>query len=274
MSLKVKKSATGGAGGEGTQNPNLKKTASGAAGDAGEGNGGGDEGDGGEGDESGDEQDDEQEEPRGKKIDLANHRRALDDLNKIKRENAKLRQEAKERGDNELKAQNRWKELAEERERERDEANERAEKIQNAFVNERKYSAVKTEAMAKGLLPSAIDDLESADLDLVDVETTSKGKINVLGVSEQVQKIMKTKPHWFGQGAGKGKGSTNVNSRNPGVNGDTGGGDGASVTMDQLRALEKQARKSGSTEDKAKYHQAANRYRLSNTRRTNRDALR
>lgn len=266
MSVNVKKGATGGAGGEGNQNsdPKLK------AGGAGEGDGAG--GDGGEGDGDGagdgDAGGESDPRPRSKSVAWEDHKRALDDMNKFKRELQKERDAQKAQRTKDLEAQNRYKELYEAATKERDEAQTEAKRIRESFVNERKYSAVKTAAVAAGLRQEALDDLEATELDLVEVETTSKGRLNVLGVNEQIKKLQQAKPHWFG-----GKKAPNVNSGNPKVNGGGDAGDGAGITMDQVRALEKKAR-TGTTADKQAYHDAVIRFRNTHGRRLDRGAIR
>ena len=260
MSVTVKNGATGGAGGEGGQTQNDPKL---NAGGAGEGGGDSGDGEGGSGDGEGGEP-----KPRSKSVAWEDHKRAIDDMNKFKKKAQDLEARIKSGETDKLKEQNRWKELYEQAQQRAEQAEEKANKIQDSFVNERKYGAVKQAALAAGLRPEAVDDLEAIDLDLVEVETTSKGKLNVLGVTEQISKLQKAKPHWFG-----GKAAPKVNSGNPRVNGGGDDGDGAGITMDQVRALEKKAR-SGTSADKQAYHDAMIRFRNKHGRRLDRGAIR
>lgn len=127
---------------------------------------------------------------------------------------------------------------------------------------------MKAAALQAGLRPEAIDDLEALELDLVDVESTSKGRLNVLGVDEQIKKLQKAKPHWFG-----GKTAPKLNAGNPRVNGGGDDGDGAGITMEAVRALEKKAR-TGTVADKQAYHDAMIRFRNKHGRRLERGAIR
>lgn len=207
----------------------------GGAGGGGEGNDGGEGGGGGAGDkvDKGDKAD---------HVSRADHERALADLQKFKREAAKLKEEKENEKTNKLKEQNQWKEIAEQREREAKEAREESERIRNSYVGERKFNAVRGKCEALGLRPEAISDLEMLDLEEIQIETTNTGKINVLGADRFAQRLKTLKPHWFAD-----KTPPNVNTKGARIN-DNGG----VLTAADLIAAEREGRKSG---DMSKYHE-------------------
>ncbi len=170
----------------------------------------------------------------------ADHERALADLQKFKREAAELKKERETLNTNKMKEQNQWKELAEKHEKEANDAREEAAKIRDSFLGERKFSTVKEKCLVLGLRPEAASDLEMLDLESVTLETTSTGKINVLGADKFAERLKTLKPHWF---ADKNAPAVNTNgARIVDSNGD--------ITPAMILAAEKEGRKSG---DMGKY---------------------
>lgn len=170
------------------------------------------------------------------------HERALADMHKYKTEAKKLADEKALGETNKMKEQNQWKELAEKREQEAKDALIKSERLEKSYLGEKKYSAVHAKCLALGLRPEAISDLEMLDLEDVNIETTSTGKINVLGADKFAERLKTRKPHWF-------------DKPKPVVNG---GGNrvhdsssGEKVTVQQVIDAEKEGRKSG---DLTKYH--------------------
>lgn len=201
---------------------------------------------GGAGNEDGGASGDENTNP-GKKagsndtVSRADHERALADMHKYKGEAAKLKKEAEDRATAAMKEQNQWKELAELKENEAKAAKEEKERIQNSFLGERKYSTVKEKCKALGLRAEAESDLEMLDLESVTVETTSTGKINILGAEKFAERLKTLKPHWFSD-----KSAPNVNTNGARIQ-DNGG----AVTIQEIIAAEKEGKKSG---DMTKYY--------------------
>ncbi len=157
-----------------------------------------------------------------------------------------------------LTKNNEFKTLYEQEKNAREAAEKTSKDLKDSFINEKKYSAVKAQAMAAGLKPEALDDLDMIDFTDVVVETTSTGKTNVLGVEAQIKKLQAAKPHWFG-----GKTTPKINSGNPRVIEGAEGGD--KITVEQVRKAEKEAKKTG---DMKPYYNLINRYRAQSGRRT------
>lgn len=175
--------------------------------------------------------------------------RALSDLHKFKNEANEVKGKLKAFEEKALAEKDDWKSLAERHKQEAEEANQKSERIQNSYIGEKKNTAVKEAALKLGMLPDAIGDLELLSLDGVVIETTSTGKVNVLGADGFVQNLKSLKPHWFGQ--------TQVNTRvNPGVPGVK--GEGKAITDSDLLKLSNEASKSG---DYAPYKAALAKYR-------------
>ncbi len=214
-------------------------------GEGGGGSGGGAGGEGGEGGEGGGAEGDKT--GKGGKggendtVSRADHQRALDDMKKFKARAKELEDKEKAQETARLKEANDWKTLAEKRENEAKEASERAERIQESYIGDRKYSSILSEANKLNLRPEAVADLEGLDLSSVQVETTNTGKINVLGAKEFAERLKTLKPHWFAD-----KGTTRVNSGSTGVR-----DSGEPITAKQLLEAEMKGRKSG---DLSEYH--------------------
>lgn len=124
--------------------------------------------------------------------------RVLSEMHKYKgqlREISTASQVEKERL---LKEQNNWQELAQIHESRSKAAEERLNMIQESLVNKEKFSALKDAAMRAGIKPEALSDLELVGLDKVQVETTSTGRVNVIGVSQAIDGLKLSRPHWFG----------------------------------------------------------------------------
>lgn len=167
--------------------------------------------------------------------------KVMAELHKHKKSAATLREEKEAEKLKTMKEQNQWKEIAEAKEREAAEHKTQAEKIQNSFLGERKFNALKDAASKLGLRPEAVSDLEMLDLDPITIETTNTGKINVLGADKFAERLKTLKPHWFG--------AKTVS----GVNGATSQvlDSNAPITAKDIIAAEMAGRKSG---DMSAYH--------------------
>lgn len=93
--------------------------------------------------------------------------------------------------------QNKWKELAEKYKSDYESTTTELSQFRNDFVNDKKMDAIKREALKHGIRPEAIDDLDMLANDEVEIETTSTGKINILGADSFVEKVKAIKPYWF-----------------------------------------------------------------------------
>ena len=103
-----------------------------------------------------------------------------------------------------------------------------------AVITDKKMSAIREAAIKAGVLESALEDIDFLDWSGVQVETTSTGRLNVLGVDDAVKRIKTLKPHWFGKPAPK------INGKVPEAKGQDG-----IVTLEKLNKLRKEAMKSG-----------------------------
>ncbi len=145
-----------------------------------------------------------------------------------------------------LKAKEDWKAVAELKTKEALEATEKSEILQKTYINEKKYSALKTECFKLGLKPEAEKILELFDLSDIQVETTSHGRVNLLGTATTAEKIKTLHAYAFGESK-----APNVNTDIPGVT------EGTIVTPADLAKAEREGKKSG---DPSKYRQMYNIY--------------
>lgn len=178
--------------------------------------------------------------------DLVKHKNRAREL---EAENIKLKGDQEAARIARMKEGEQWKELATKYENDAKTAQAEAQRIKESFLGMQKSSAVKNEAVKLGIRKEAMADLDLLSLDDVTIETTSTGKINVLGADSFAEKIKAMKPHWFG-----GQGAPGVNTTNPGTSTDGTG----PVTVAQVLAAEKEAMKTG---DRTKYTQLHNKFR-------------
>lgn len=177
--------------GNATLDEKTKKAAGGAGGNADDAGGAGDEGEADENDAGGAGDDGNDT------VSRADHKKALADLHKYKAEARKLKKEQDDAKAARMKDEGRLKELAELKENEAKEAREEADRLKESFVSEKKFNVVQAECQKLGIRPEALSDLEGLDLGDVQIETTSTGKINVLGASKFAARLKSLKPHWF-----------------------------------------------------------------------------
>lgn len=142
-----------------------------------------------------------------------------------------------------------FKSLAERYKAEADEAKSESQKIKDSFIGEKKHTAVREAALRLGMRPEAVGDLDLLSLEGVVIETTSSGKVNVLGAEAYIQNLKSAKPHWFGSEATP----TKVNPGTPKLK-----GEGAAVSETDLLKLSAEAQKSG---DYTQYKTALAKYR-------------
>lgn len=137
---------------------------------------------------------------------------------------------------NGLKEKDDWKKVAQDFEEKYNTERATNANKDKIIVTDKKMTAIKDAALKAGLLESASDDLELVDFKEVTVETTSTGRINVLGVDRAVQSLKAKKPHWFG------KATPNVNGNAPGVGSPSGG---SKISEADVLKAEDEARKTG-----------------------------
>lgn len=136
-------------------------------------------------------------EPKPETVSLADHKRALDDLHKFKKNAEKLQAQLEADKQARMKEQNQWKELYEAEKVRAESALSESTSLKESFLSEKKYSALRSAVQGLGLRPEALSDLDMLDLAEIQVETTSTGKINVLGADKYAERLKAQKPHWF-----------------------------------------------------------------------------
>lgn len=178
-------------------------------------------------------------------VEKAKLKAALDEMHKEREARKKLEDKLKSQDLNAMKEKQEWQKIAELKEKEASEKDQELNTLRSGLVYDRKFSAVREAAIKSGILESAIDDLEMLGFEEVAIETTSMGRINVIGADDFVSKLKLRKPHWFGK-----KGSK-INSDSP----ETVGAKG--FTYEDLQEAEKKANKTG---DYAPYEKLLRQY--------------
>lgn len=162
---------------------------------------------------------------------------------KVKVQEYENRMKAKEV--EELTANQRWKELAELKEREANEAMEKAEKLKAAVVQKEKISALKEAALQAGIRKESLPDLRLIDFPEVSLQNGNEGEFTVSGADKAIQRLKALRPHWFQSSI------PSVNSASPVVT-----GDGSSITFDDVKKLQNEYQKNPSAENADKYKSA------------------
>jgi hypothetical protein len=96
-----------------------------------------------------------------------------------------------------LKQKEEWQKVAQMKEKEAEELRQKLQKKDEMVSNYFKKSEVKAQAMKLGIRDQALQDLDLLPMDDVQLETTSTGKLNVLGADRYVEKLKTERPHWF-----------------------------------------------------------------------------
>lgn len=124
-------------------------------------------------------------------------KRLIDDLHKFKSEvkDLKVKEEARER--QRLADENRWKELSESWQKKAEEAEAKSERRNKAFLDTLRGQEIRAAAMQSGIKQEALSDLDLVGADDLEVEFTSAGRYMVNGTKQFVEKLKKTRPHWF-----------------------------------------------------------------------------
>lgn len=181
-------------------------------------------------------------------VSKAEFERVLADMHKYKSQARDMANKSRAEQEAILREKGEWQKIAEMKEQEAKEVSERYSQLQESLVQSKKFEALKEEALKQGIRPEALLDLELVGMDGVQVEQTSLGRVNVLGVGDAINRIKATRPHWFGSGRTTVVGSTpNVNNAPQGV-----------VSNEELIKLSLQAKKSGDYTD---YNKAFEKYR-------------
>jgi len=163
------------------------------------------------------------------------YEKVMQDMHKYKKALKEIESSKKQQELQSLKEKQEWQKIAEIKEQEANQEREERTKLTKAVVTDKKMSAIREAAMKAGVLDSALDDIDLLNWNDVEVETTSTGRINVLGADDAVKRLKTLKPHWFGKSVGK------VNSKIP----ETTKQNSDVVTLEKIIKLRKEAVQSG-----------------------------
>lgn len=169
------------------------------------------------------------------------------ELNSEKAARKKAEQEVEIRKRQELKTKEDYKTLADQLEKELLEEKRKNDVTWSWFENNKKMDTIKAIAASQGLRKDALSILENMELDGVEVEKTSTGRINVLGADAFVSGLKTKMPFLFESKTAK------INAENPQVNSGNG-----PITYERLMQLKEEWRKSG---DSAAYSDALRKYK-------------
>lgn len=172
----------------------------------------------------------------GEKVSYSQFKSVKDDMHRFKEEARKKDEELKSLRDKDLKDKEQWKEYGAAKEKEATDWKSKFETLSESIRDRHKLSAVREACLKLGLVETAMDDLELIELKDVVVETTSTGRVNVIGAKAAAERIKSIRPHWFSD-----KRVPNVNPNAPGVQSAQSG----KVSYSDLSKLEEEARKSG-----------------------------
>lgn len=129
-------------------------------------------------------------------------------LENERKERERISAELEEIRTNKLKEQNQWKDLYEREQQKAAELGKKLTSISTTLVEDKMKAAIEKEAAAAGILPSALEDLDLVDRSMIEIETTSQGRVNFHNVKEFVDSLKIKKPHWFGS-----RQEPNINNR-------------------------------------------------------------
>lgn len=172
----------------------------------------------------------------GEKVSYKEFKSLKDEMHKRKDEARKYADELKALKEKDMRDKEQWKEFGSTKEKEANEWKTKYEVLNSTLLNRAKLTAVQQEALKLGMVETALEDLELMDLKGVIVETTSTGKVNVIGARSEAERIKGIRPHWFSS-----KNTPNVNTNLPGVKNSPAG----LTSYEDLMKLEKEAQKSG-----------------------------
>jgi hypothetical protein len=161
--------------------------------------------------------------------------KVMADMHKYKKALREIESTKKQQELQSLKEKQEWQKIAELKEAEANQEREERTKLTKAVVTDKKMSAIREAAMKAGVLDTALDDIDLLNWNDVEVETTSTGRINVIGADDAVKRLKTLKPHWFGKSVGK------VNSKIP----ETTKQNSDVVTLEKIIKLRKEAVQSG-----------------------------
>jgi len=191
----------------------------------------------------------ESPEDNGGMISRAEFEKVMKDMHRFKSEAKTNAEKLKAKETEDLKKREEYKALYEREAQRAKELEEKDQKRDEAYVNDKKFSTLKAHAEKLGLRSEALADLELVGLDDIVAETTSTGKINILGADKAAERLKQIRPHWF-----ESKSAPKINANTPGVF------SGASISVDDVLSAEKKA-KSGKAEDVKAYEETVRKFR-------------
>jgi len=187
-------------------------------------------------------------EPVVESVSMDAHKKALAELEKFKEKANVFQEGLKAKELEQMKAQNKWQEIAELEKKEKEEIKEKYGQLNQAVANREKMTAIKLAAQQAGIRSDALNHLEHYQWSDVQIETTSLGNINIVGASEAIARFKMESPFMFG------KKSTSLNSAGPEVV------EGAKITIQQVLAAQKKAQKSNQPSDYDSYSNILRKY--------------
>lgn len=132
-----------------------------------------------------------------KSVRFEDHKRALDDIAKLKREAETLRAQAEEARRAKLAEQGKIQEVAEAYRTDAEKAKAEKDQLWKAVVDREKENALREAALKIGIRQEALSDLRLYGLDNVGVEYTTDGRFIVNGADLAAESLKKSRPYLF-----------------------------------------------------------------------------
>lgn len=124
--------------------------------------------------------------------------KVLADMHRYKSKSKELEDKIKNEEIEAAKKAGEWQRVAELKENEAKLANERAERLDKSYLDEKKYAALREEALRSGIRKEALPDLDLIDFTELETETLPTGRVTVKGADKAILKLKTLRPHWFG----------------------------------------------------------------------------
>lgn len=167
-------------------------------------------------------------------------------LRTIEKEKEELSKRAKELELAGLRAKEDYKAMYEDAEKRAADADAKFKQSQRAIIDDKKLFAMRSELQRLGMIDQALGDVERMiDLEDVEVEFTSSGRVNVLNAKDLAERFKAQRPFLFQQASGP-----KVNTQTPGVISPS------TVSMDMVKQLEAKWKKERTAVAEADYKKA------------------
>lgn len=138
---------------------------------------------------------DNQDQVSEKKRGALNHYKTQ--LSELKKQNEELMRQITEKEVSQLKEKENWKQLYETEFQKRQSYEGEIKNLKTSFVDNLMRKEIESVAMEMGIRKEALADLDLLDRGMIEVETTSSGKINFHNTKEFIQSLKQTRPYWF-----------------------------------------------------------------------------